>query len=385
MMFSRKYFNLDDYYKITNRYYYFFDGMFKINNDSKEIMLESLGVAPSTYRTNRKSEKIKNDKHLILLDYFHVSNNLFDKEIYEATLSELYLCVYYKKYDDVENNLLKLDEYINQNNYLKPLFVLFKAMIKLFDRNNNFLQRTLDSFTEEIEFLQNFPIEYFSNEFKDLYNIIFYVMNYYKKQNLNIYTNKDFGFLNWMYYQLRGAMSFYYENYYETLYYYEKANDIYIKQYNVLRHYINIINISHIYNVLGQSQKAYDTIMPMIEFSNYNSLGDLNDGNAYINYFMTLFLLGKYEEIFKLYDDPDFNDNRQSRYSDLILLIISKKMGLKKDQINQKVISNFYRRGMVKEVYEYYYENGEYPKIIFEKANLKNYKDNYLNILMKKI
>lgn len=101
-MLTKKIFNLSAYFGITNKYYFFFDGMFKIKNESKLEALDSMNIPSSTYRKSRKDNIIKNDNHLILLKYFDISEKLGKLEDYEQVINELFSNIYYKNNQAIE-------------------------------------------------------------------------------------------------------------------------------------------------------------------------------------------------------------------------------------------------------------------------------------------
>lgn len=92
-MVTKDIFKLTTYYSETNKYYYFFDGMFKIRNLSKLETLDGLNIPSSTYRINRKNSLLKNDNHKAILNFFNVNENLKDMIKCEKTLSELFSCL----------------------------------------------------------------------------------------------------------------------------------------------------------------------------------------------------------------------------------------------------------------------------------------------------
>lgn len=125
-------FRLDSYVDTTQFYYYFFDGLFKKEEELKKDILEKLNIPSSTYRTNRQTTLAKNDNHIILLNYFKINpiDDSFKVE-YDYLLSNIYLCLYFRKIEEIPSLSNKLEEYILQNNAYKPLFILFRILIKI--------------------------------------------------------------------------------------------------------------------------------------------------------------------------------------------------------------------------------------------------------------
>lgn len=161
--------NLDNYFNSTKYYFYFFDSLFKIENKTKKEILELLNIPDSTYRTNRLMNFVKNDNISILLNFFRYNKLAHPKAVYEDCLNNILNYLYYNNAVELDKESIRLNEFIIDNNYLKPIFILFKIVVQIITRISidkidlNYLCLfNLDYFDSAIKLLRCATLKYFS-------------------------------------------------------------------------------------------------------------------------------------------------------------------------------------------------------------------------------
>lgn len=373
-------FCLDNYFKKTNKYYYFFDGMFKYKNILKKEILIDLKIPASTYRLNRIIDNAKNDNHISLLKYFNVDT--LDTNIqlkYEMLLSRLYMAIYYKY--DIQECYDKLEEYINQNNYLKPIFVLFRILYKM-NSNKSYIN-IMEEIKEDVDYIFCFPREYFENELEPIFlNVLLFT----KKSNVAIYDKTCYSkypnFL-WMYYHIMGTNAYTNKDYSKAILFYEEASKLYFKDSNVKRYLASRMNLTFMYNALFLPQLAIEVIYPILNYILNNETVYFFSKNVVLHYIMSLFMLEDYKGII-MFNEMHLlnNDNFKVRVSVIAVIASCYFENYNKDMIDTKLIEFC---DLTRKFYDYIYNNIEldddskktllsafYLKRIYEKA--QNYK-----------
>ena len=159
------YFSLDDYFKKTRNYFTFIDGVFKLTSSKKKDVFAKLLIPDSTYRTNRLKEKAKYKwSYLPILEYFGYKDvNPNDQSKYELLLAKIYHNAYYKDMESLKKLSKELDEAIDENNFLKPVFVLFRSFIAYITVDK--FSQQLVAIKEDFEFVSYFRKDYLTEEF----------------------------------------------------------------------------------------------------------------------------------------------------------------------------------------------------------------------------
>lgn len=331
---------LSNYYDNTKLIYDFFDALFKIkrknSGKSKEDVLSDLGISFSTYR-GKKSNGIMSNEYLdILLKYFTVElPNYNYKNKYESCIRKIYYKSLYKSTDDLKLYLDEIENYINHNNLIKPIFVLMKIFgyINL-PYTYDELKSMLD---EDIQYIKHFNEDFFYDEFKVIFLC---VLTYFRiKYNFNDISEilKINRRTSGVYYQIKASVSYLNKNDYEALIYYQKALQEYEKENIHIRVVISINNIALIYNNLNEYKLALDNTYKVINYiySDYKIL--------YISYllqhhFLSLLMLEKYKEIIGIYSS--LSDYSIFTPTSIVILIIALYINNREDEIND-IYSNF--------------------------------------------
>lgn len=376
-MLTKDIFKLSSYYIASNKYYYFFDGMFKIKNLSKLETLDGLAIPSSTYRTNRKSSILKNDNHKTLLEFFEVNDNLRKINEYENVMSELFSFLYYKHSGtEVLESRKWIDKFINDENYLKPIFILFRILTNIIMHKE--INKILEVISIDIDYLSKFPSEYFIDDFGALYNILMYFAGKSDDCIKDYTIDTKYPYLSWLYHHLRGSLNFYKNNYTEAIIYYKNAISCYLGDLNVPRILECYINIAAMYNRIKSYKEAINILIPVIEYSLYEIKNIAIKRYSLMHYLISLMMVEDYEKIINVISRLKEEDNLVNDISAMVGIIASKKIKLK--SLNKLIINRIKNENDVKSIYERVYKNKPLPKEMIEDNQFF-----YMNLIKEKI
>lgn len=300
--------SLEKYFISTKAYYKFFDGL--LHKEKKETkkniseLLKDLGINDSTYRRERIMENVSNLTLSILLNHFKYNDICLDKiQIYEVCIQKIYYNSYFRLTNEIEKYLVEIENYIDENNYLKPLFILFKIfgnMILLFN-----IEKIKMKFINEINYLLLFDSSYFIDEFELIYISVMYYFGYDRGiDGINKLILKHNKF-SWIYYNIRGSKSYLNREYTDALINYNKALEIYRFSNNAERIMATLSNIGCIYNNLNQYNFCIDILKDAIDYTNSDKF---TIWVKYIiqHYIHALFMLKEYQMIVKFFQAKSF-------------------------------------------------------------------------------
>ena len=243
--------NLEQY-KENKQYLLLFDILIKEVANNKDIFLEDLNITPSSYRRAKTSEQIIGE-HIVnrLSQYFNyktISKDEIDK--YQLFINKIYTEYYYSLNNNTLYILGKLDEMINENNLLYPIFILFKLLFNLISNNNQTI------INNENEYLYEQVIKYkpFYNE--DLLDVLAHVEVLFDKDFVNkkIFLDNKNGIT----YLVVSNKYLQASKYIESLYYAQKAKEIFVNDENYKKIAYTNLNIMSCYCYLNNYQKYYD-------------------------------------------------------------------------------------------------------------------------------
>lgn len=328
-MLTPDFFSLNVYFKNTNKYYYFFDGLIKQSGKMQRDILLEAKIPASSYRISRTVEESRTDSHNILLNYFHIEEMKEEKQIeYETIISKLYFAIYYKAETQIEQYYTKALECIEENNYLKPIFVLLKIFTKM-----NYIKdytEFLNENKEDIKYLSAFPKEYFNQELEMLFSLLMMFTNHPMDRTKIELSIDQFPKLSWIYYHISGTFAYCNQDYAEAILFYKKAEEEYLKDCNILRYIWVRNNIAAMYNRLGNAKSSLDIIQPVFLFLSHSDMNLPMRNYILMHYFMSLFLLEAYEVILQV--KKDYVEESMLLPTTAILLICTyKKMKHSKD------------------------------------------------------
>ena len=371
-MLTKKIFNVSAYFGITNKYYYFFDGMFKKKNESKLEALESLNIPSSTYRKSRKDNIIKNDNHLILLKHFGINEKLGNLTDYEQVINELFSSIYYKNNQAIEKYSKMLEGYIEDNNYLKPLFKLFDVLVKIVTLKES--KKIIDGIKDDIDYLCFFSEDYFEEDFKILYRILLYFAGRSDTCLKDYLMDDKYPHLSWLYHHLRGTFNYYTKNYAEAILYYTSAMNFYLRDLNIKRVLDCQLNIGAMYNYIHAYKDALNKLSPLVDYAVYQTTDIPLRCYSIMHYFIALLQIDAYDEIMLALNNWESIPEIINDVSAMVGIIASYKTGVKEHSLKESLRNRIEKDIDVKSIYECMYHKTPIPNK-FNEGNIYYYLD----------
>lgn len=304
--------NLEQY-KENKQYLLLFDILIKEVANNKDIFLEDLNITPSSYRRAKTSEQAIG-KHIVdrLSQYFSyktLTKGEIDK--YELFINQIYTEYYYSLNNNTLYILGKLDEMINEYNLLYPIFILFKLLFNLVSNNNQTI------ITNENEYLYEKVTKYKSFYNEDLLDVLAHVEVLFDKDFVNkkIFLDNKNGIT----YLVVSNKYLQANKYIESLYYAQKAKEIFLSDENYKKIAYTNLNIMSCYCNLNNYQKYYDLAHTQYHsLKSFNDYGDLEE-NSSKNYAISLLAVNKYKEL-----ENVFKQKVDISFTEVICLLIAK-------------------------------------------------------------
>lgn len=334
-------FELDYYFSQTNVYFAFFDGLFLMENDTKNSILDSLGISSSSYRTQRLKENTNKSNIVKLLDFFDVLDlNIEDKVKYERLISKIYYYYYYKNYDKMSEQLVLINKAIEENNILKPVLVLFRVFLIM---NLEYGKKQLITAIEkDLNYLKLFyKKNYFINELRFLYLIVLFSFDLGEKDIVGELDNLAIVYknLSWLYHFTKGSKAYLRSEFAIAFLNYNHILEEFRLTNNMERYFMVTNNLAYIHNIYGEFHLSYNLLHRIVEYvfgDNYIK----HMKNIVMHLFYSLFMLGRYEEIMLFSENIIFDRNILNPISSVICLIVTDKLG-NKERFKQILNLNF--------------------------------------------
>lgn len=302
-------FKLDAYYNSTRRKYVFVDYLMEMNKKvDKEEFLNHFNIWYNTFRVEKTRERVKNTKINAVLEYFNI-NLLQDdsKNKYEKCINELYYAIYFKEIERIKICVKTLDEYINENNYLKPLFIMFK--IYGYMNYGKDIDEIKMLIYDDINYIINFKKNYFVNEYEMIFEAIKHGI--YEEDNL-LKLNKlanDYPSLKWIYLSAVGTSYYFKKEDEKVIAIYEELVEDFRFHNNNERLMMAYSNICFSYNKLKRFNKCIEVTHRCLT-TIYSEQKSIWIDNVLMHYLYANFSIGKNEEIVKTFTNPLFNSDR---------------------------------------------------------------------------
>lgn len=321
-------------YEESKSYFSLFDILIKQIASNKDEFLLQQNISPTSYRRAKTSEqKVGLDIVMKLSEYFGF--RLTSKEEIrriDKICKKIYSELYYKIFDKFDCYIKIVDEELEKNHLLFPIFKLFKLFLNLnsTQEREKVIYENLKLFNEVKEYEC-----FYTEELKELFVAIKIVFLESIPNRVLMGDYKD----GLIYYSIASRMNRE-KKYLESLYFAKKAERIFLKENNFFRiFYLNNI-ISFNYNALENYQKSY-----LIEHNQLLSLAAFH--NEEFEFFATRLHLSvaciglkKYKELLELFDCNCKFDSTEL-YCFLIALYYEniKEYNLFLDKINRQAIS----------------------------------------------
>ena len=200
---------------------------------------------------------------------------------------------------------------INEYNLLYPIFILFKLLFNLVSNNNQTI------ITNENEYLYEKVTKYKSFYNEDLLDVLAHVEVLFDKDFVNkkIFLDNKNGIT----YLVVSNKYLQANKYIESLYYAQKAKEIFLSDENYKKIAYTNLNIMSCYCNLNNYQKYYDLAHTQYHsLKSFNDYGDLEE-NSSKNYAISLLAVNKYKEL-----ENVFKQKVDISFTEVICLLIAK-------------------------------------------------------------
>lgn len=307
-----KLFHLDAY-KETRKYLYLFDSLMKDENINKEYFLKDLGINPGSYRRAKLSEQ-KIGKEIIAIlskkyNFNLINNN--DVDNLEELINNIYYEINYKNYENYNKFLLEIEKNISKRNLLYPIHLLFKLFLLINLQKS--VKKTIEDNKYLFEELQRYS-KIFTIELLEIYDYLTIAFSDNIKKEL---LSKNYS--SGLSYSIISTKLLHNQNYYESLYFANKAKAIFLSENNYKRViYINFCILNNLsftldfeeYNKLAHEQ--------------YHTIKSFNENSTEVNMaikhlVVSLLALSKYKEVIHL-----LNNKEEVTITEMFALIIAK-------------------------------------------------------------
>lgn len=311
------FFKLDWYYNKTKFKYVFVDVLMTINDADKDKLLHDLGISYSSFRVEKSRDCVRNDNVERLLSYYYV-NPVGDRVRYENCINNLYYAIYFKDTNSIKLYLDEINNYIDEYNFLKPIFVLFK-IFGLMNLGGN-IYEIKECTKSDLMYICNFKKGFFLDEFELLYEAVMLSFNvkddYTKIANLSLKYDK----LNWIYLSTKGSCLYLNGKDNEALRCYKELLDEFEKTHNNERLMSTYSNIGFLYNALNEYTLCIKTLQNAL-YNVFSPSDSIWISNIVLNYVFACFMISKYAEIINLVTNNLFQYKRLNWVSASIFIL----------------------------------------------------------------
>ena len=364
----RKTYSMQPYFQDLKYMIYFYDILIKRSSITKEGLFKDLEIPYMSYTRAMDTDTI-GGRNIInkLNEYFKINPLDYSKQDeYEELLNSIMYRFYYRG-DDLNEFEPKLLKYIDENNYLRPLFLLLLLLINLVAVKEPLV--IINQKKELYEELKHYKGKFFTSPFAEIFTII---EIFFSGREL-IEFDKEIPFSD----NMRGLLYYLYcvnayasQKYDLCLYYARECKDYMIRDNNFKR--ISMINLTYFacLNMIGEyakcmresrsqllylieTKQSYDLIYAT-ELHYYTSCLGARDYNEVINSIYNkedinsseyMFLLiatshaaNLYKQVINRYksETNKFNE-KQNNYIEFIINFLSKK---NRTQLKQTLVNS---------------------------------------------
>lgn len=311
-------FSINLYFSSLKYMVYFYDILIKNNSTTKESLFKELDISYMSYTRAIEYDSNAGRKIIKKLEkYFNINELDYSKENeYEDVVNSIISRFYYRG-DNLEEFVPILIKYIDENNYLKPIFLLLKLLINL--SSNKSPEILLEENIELFHILRDYKKKYFTSPFIEIYKIIEISFNGDVLMDFDYetsYNENMFGLI----YNAYSTNAYLSKNYNLCLYYAKEARDYFLRDYNFMR----VININLTYflclNYIGEYQKCLIEARKQLTYLNITKQTYELIYPTEINYYTAYIGLRGFNELISfITNKTDINSN------DYIFLLIATK------------------------------------------------------------
>lgn len=356
-------FKLDDYFIDTRMKYVFADSLMNNANRKDKInFLLQLGISYNSFRVEKSRRRVKNDNADRILEKYAITKiDVKNKFIYEKSINEMYYAIYFREYEKIKEYIAVLDGFINENNYLKPIFVLFKIFGKM---NIGIDINEINELTFlDVEYINHFKKNYFIKEYQMIFEAINYTLK--REDNINQLSSlvQDYPEFKWLYLSFVGSIHYINEKDHDALRVYSDLVEILKLHKNSERLMIAYVNMCFSFNRL----KSYNECIELTKdcLSNiYSSKNKIWIKNLLMHYLFASYMIERYDDVVECYSNILFKIEKLNWVSASICVLSAFK--LNKLEGVQFIINNFKEDENFKLIIKYIQTN--------DKSNLSNLK-----------
>jgi len=262
-----KRFDLSEY-RGTKQYFLLFDILIKDEVYNKDDFLNSIGIAPNTYRRCRANEQKKGKELIeILANHFNLKvPTSKDIDELEDFVNKVYYDLYYKIFDNIEKYKEKITYYRDNRYLFYPITNMFDILFYINRKSSAKKYRDYLPF-EYFEIKKFSP--YYNESIKNIYKVLYYRFDKEIDEHTFV-ENDDDGYI----YYMMCFRCLKINKYIESLYYAEKAKEILIRENNFKRIVYLNFNIMNCLNSLKKYQQAFE--MAEKQILSIQSLSDMD-------------------------------------------------------------------------------------------------------------
>lgn len=290
-------------YTIKNgiRLYNFCDVLLEKNVSNKSKFLEKHGIYYNSFKQEKRLGNASQNNKTVskLLEIFNYNFVAYELEKIENILQDILNQAFFKSNESYDEHLDFLNSYIEKNDCLQPVYILFKVILIAFGdlKYNNSLKELED----ELIYLQPFvKKKYFYGDLDFLLKCMLFYFNIYKNEiELDSLSNIYSKYI-WIYYEIRAGKGFIDKNYPIMQMNYEKALVLYEQNYNFKRVLLISNNFCFYYNKIGQYLFSLKYSTKLISNAYIKELEFLYS-YVIMHHFVSLFMLYEYKKIINTY------------------------------------------------------------------------------------
>lgn len=335
-------FKLDKYISDKLIKYEFFNALLHDEKRRTKVLITdillSLDISDSSYRRELSTKKASGFTITRLLKHFNYNYvDASKQETYEFCLQKIYYNSYFRLVDKLNDYLEMLDLYIVDNNYLKPIFYLFKVFGYI--HSSYPIDMLKVRLSTELDYLLLFKdTEYFKDEFELLYLSILYYFKLEKDSNKIARLVSRYSEISWLYNNIKGSFEYTQQHFDVALYYYNKVHRICLEANNMDRANATVVNIACCHNNLEQYDLSLDFLKNV---QGYMYTDKYSTWITFLiqHYIHALFMIEEYESILKIYQSKLFDIKKLSSPAAVECILASDILN-KKDEA-QNIIEMF--------------------------------------------
>lgn len=312
----QKTYSIDSYFKDLKYMIYFYDVIIKNSNMTKENLFTELEIPYMSY-IRAKEDNTNAGRNVIakLNSYFNINDLDYSRQNeYEKTLNEIIYRFYYRG-ENIKEFEPILKNYINENNYLKPLFSLLLLLIKLVRINSPriVMEENIDLYNE----VKKYKGSYFVSPFKEIFTIVEIIFS----NNTFVEFDREMDIeenMKGILYNVYCTNAYLSKRYDLCLYYAKECKEYLIKDNNYNR--ISLVNLTYFacLNMIGEYNKCFtEAKKQLIYLQQTNQTKDLIYTTE-IHYYTACIGLRDYNEVI-----DSITQKNDYTTSDFIFLLIA--------------------------------------------------------------